>query len=110
MKAKTATKAPRPRSLKRVVWPLRLHHDHEWLLRTLGANIKAMRLKVGVSMGVMAKLSGVSKGNCSKIERGSNITALGLYRLCWSLGVHPREVLPEYRPNDQAQRPHDELL
>ena len=50
-------------------------------------------------MGTMAKLSGVSKGNCSKIERGGNVTALGLYKLCWSIGIHPRDVLPEYRPN-----------
>lgn len=56
-----------------------------------------------ISMGTMAKLSGVSKGNCSKIERGGNITALGLYKLCWSIGIHPRDVLPEYRPNEKGQ-------
>jgi DNA-binding Xre family transcriptional regulator len=87
-------------SLKRVVRPK--HRDHKMMLRSLGANITAARLKSGISMGTMAKLSGVSKGNCSKIERGGNITALSLYKLCWSIGIHPRDVLPEYRPNDQA--------
>lgn len=82
-----------------------LHRDHKLMLRALGANIKAARLKTGISMGTLSKLSGVSKGNCSKIERGGNVTALGLYKLCWSIGVHPRDVLPEYRPNDQAHAP-----
>lgn len=82
-----------------------LHRDHKLMLRSLGANIKAARLKTGISMGTMAKLSGVSKGNCSKIERGGNITALGLYKLCWSIGVHPRDVLPEYRPNADVSDP-----
>lgn len=84
-------------SQQRLVRPL--HRDHKLMLRSLGANIKAARLKTGISMGTMAKLSGVSKGNCSKIERGGNITAIGLYKLCWTIGIHPRDVLPEYRPN-----------
>ena len=87
-------------SLKRMVGPL--HRDHKIMLRNLGENLKAARLKTGISMGTMAKLSGVSKGNCSKIERGANITTLNLYRLCWSIGVHPREVMPEYRPNSPS--------
>lgn len=53
-------------------------------------------------MGTMAKLSGVSKGNCSKIERGANITTGALYKLCWSIGVHPRDVMPEYQPNEEV--------
>ena len=79
--------------------------DYKQMLRALGKNIKAARLKTGISIGAMAKLSGVSKGNCSKIEHGGNVTALCLYRLCWSLGAHPRDVLPEYRPNDRTERP-----
>lgn len=91
-----------PGSLKRMVRPL--HRDHKLMLRSLGANLKAARLKTGISMGTLAKLSNVSKGNCSKIERGANITALNLYKLCWSIGIHPRDVLPEYRPNKERQR------
>lgn len=90
-------------SLQRMVRPL--HRDHKLMLRSLGANLKATRLKAGISMGTMAKLSGVSKGNCSKIERGGNITTLSLYKLCWSIGIHPRDVLPEYRPNAAHERP-----
>lgn len=91
------TETQSSRSLQRMVRPL--HRDHKLMLRALGANITAARLKAGISMGCMAKLSGVSKGNCSKIERGGNITALSLYKLCWAIGVHPRDVLPAYRPN-----------
>ncbi len=91
------TKTQPTGSLRRMVRPL--HRDHKRVLRALGANIKAARLKTGISMGTMTKLSGVSKGNCSKIERGANITTAALYKLCWSIGVHPREVMPDYRPN-----------
>lgn len=79
--------------------PRPLHRDHKRVLRALGSNIKAARTEAGISMGTMAKLSGVSKGNCSKIERGANITTLALYKLCWVLGVHPREVLPDFLPS-----------
>ena len=89
-------------SLHRRVRPL--HRDHKLMLRALGANIKAARLKTGITLPTLSKLSGVSKGNCSKVEHGGNVSALTLYKLCWSLGMHPREVLPEYRPNDPAHR------
>ncbi len=87
-------------SLERVVRPL--HRDHKQMLRAIGVNIQAARMKTGISLGTMAKLSGVSKGNCSKIEHGGNVTALSLYKLCWAIGVHPCEVLPAYRPNNDS--------
>lgn len=85
------------RSVRRRVRPL--HRDHTWMLRRLAKNLKDTRIGLGISMGAMAKLSGVNKGHCSRIERGANISVVNLYKLCWSLGVHPRDVLPEYRPN-----------
>ena len=90
---------PRRNETRRVVRPL--HRDHKLMLRALGANIKAARLKTGITLPTLSKLSGVSKGNCSKVEHGGNVSALTLYKLCWSLGMHPREVLPEYRPNGE---------
>ena len=79
------------------------------MLRTLGANIEAARLKTGISLGTLSKLSGVSKGNLSKIEHGGNVTTLCLYRLCWSLGIHPSAVLPAYNPTSVAAMPNDDI-
>jgi transcriptional regulator with XRE-family HTH domain len=72
--------------------------DNQAMLQALGTNIKAARIAAGISLSTLAKLSGISKGNCSKVEHGMNVTVVSLYRICWALGVHPREVLPEYRP------------
>lgn len=100
MKSELGTEERGGSSVQRMVRPL--HRDHKQMLRALGVNIQAARLKTGISLGTMAKLSGVSKGNCSKIEHGGNVTALCLYKLCWAIGVHPREVLPAYRPNEPS--------
>ena len=75
------------------------------MLRRLGENLKQARLKAEISLRTLAKLSGLSAGNCSRVEHGLNLTAVSLYRLCWSLGVHPKDVLPEYRPNDGKHLP-----
>jgi transcriptional regulator with XRE-family HTH domain len=75
-----------------------MHNDHKQMLKALGANIRAARLKVGLTLPTLSKLSGVSRGNVSKAENGGNITALTLYRLCWSIGIHPTAVLPPFRP------------
>ena len=81
-----------------------MHRDHQKMLKGLGANLRAARHKIGITLPTLCKLSGVSKGGISKIENGSgNLTAVTLYRLCWSLGIHPRDVLPDYRQNAQAE-------
>lgn len=79
--------------------------EHKKILHDLGVNIRDARIKTGISLLTMANLSGVSKGNCSKIEHGGNVTTLCLYKLCWAIGVHPREVLPEYRTPKNSGRP-----
>jgi transcriptional regulator with XRE-family HTH domain len=93
-----------------------MHKDHKQMLKSLGANIRAARLKAGLTMPALSKLSGVNHCNISKIEVGGNITAITLYRLCWSIGIHPADVLPDYNskspfepkraaawPNEKAQ-------
>ena len=67
------------------------------MLQALGTNIKAARIAAGISLTTLAKLSGISKGNCSKVERGWNVTVVSLYRICWALGVHPMAVLPAHK-------------
>ena len=74
-----------------------MHVDHKTMLTMLGLNIRTARETAKLSMGTLAKLSGVSKGNLSKIENGANPTMLSFYRICWSLGVHPKELLPPFR-------------
>lgn len=75
-----------------------MHRDHQKMLKGLGANLRSARNKIGITLPTLCKLSGVSKGNVSKIEHGiGNLTAVTLYRLCWSLGIHPRDVLPDCR-------------
>lgn len=74
-----------------------MHKDHKRMLRALGANIRTSRRKSGLTLPTLSRLSGISKGNVSKAEHGANITALTLYRLCWSIGIHPSDVLPDYK-------------
>ena len=100
MKMKNHTQ-PSDVSGKRKVRPL--HRDHKMTLRWIGESLKAARLKTGASMGTMSKLSGVSKGRYSNIENGANLTVLTLYKMCWSIGIHPRDVLPGYRSNEKAR-------
>jgi transcriptional regulator with XRE-family HTH domain len=71
-----------------------MQNDHKKVLKSLGANIRAARLRAGLTLPMLSKLSGVSRGKVSKTENGGNLTALTLYRLCWSIGIHPAEVLP----------------
>ena len=73
----------------------------------LGSRLRETREGQCLTLPTLAKLCGVSKGNLSKIEHGGNVTVATLYRVCWSLGVHPSEVLPADWPNTQGQpTPH----
>lgn len=74
-----------------------MHKDHARTLKQIGMNIRSNRKHAGISIKTLAKLSGVSRSNCEKIEQGNNATILTIYRLCWSIGIHPREVLPDFR-------------
>jgi len=76
-----------------------MHNDHKQMLKELGENIRAARTRIGLTLPTLSKLSGVSRGNVSKAENGGNITAVTLYRLCWSIGIHPADVLPDFNTN-----------
>ncbi len=79
--------------------PAALHPDEQAVCAALGAHLREAREGQRLTLSTLAKLSGVSKGNLSKIEHGGNVTVLTLYRVCFSLGVHPIELLPPFRPN-----------
>jgi transcriptional regulator with XRE-family HTH domain len=65
------------------------------ILPTLGGMIKKERAKQHLSMDVLAKMSGVSKGMLSQIEQGkTNPTVAVLYKIAHGLHVEPSHLLP----------------
>lgn len=73
-----------------------MHSEHKATLSALGANIRAARERAGLTLPTLAKLTGLSKGNLSKIEHGANVTAVTLYRIGWAIGLHPWHMLPPF--------------
>ena len=70
--------------------------DELQTLRTMGATLRDARVAASMSLADLAEQTGVSKGNLSKIEHGSNATVTTLYRICRALDLHPRYVLPDF--------------
>ena len=73
-----------------------MNKQHTQTLKYLGRNFMDRRLGAGLTMEMLAKLSGVSKGQISKIEKGGNPTALTLYKLSGALGIHPIGLMPAF--------------
>lgn len=63
------------------------------VIKSIGLCLMARRVVCGISMCQLAKKSGVTKGQISKIERGQNVTVKTLILLCDSLSVEPGELL-----------------
>jgi transcriptional regulator with XRE-family HTH domain len=70
-------------------------HEKE-TLREVGSTIREARRHSGMSLRDLAEVTGLSKGNLSKIENGGNVTIATLYRICRMLDLHPRYVLPDF--------------
>jgi transcriptional regulator with XRE-family HTH domain len=79
------------------------HPDQVLTLKQLGANIRKARQAANLTIGQLASLSNVAKGNISKVERGSNPSVLTLYRLAWSLGLSVVDLLPGYMREDPRE-------
>jgi len=69
-------------------------------LATLGAAIRALRTRVGLSQEELAQLVGLSQGEISRMERdrAQMIRPQVLMRLASVLGVSPSTLLPEATP------------
>lgn len=64
-------------------------------VKVVGAQIKAVRLKRGLTLPLLAINAGISKGNLSKIEaHGSNLSVDTLFRLADALKINPCLLLP----------------
>ena len=70
-------------------------HQKE-MLAELGRNLKRKRLALGLTLDTLADLSGVRKSVIYRIETGGNPTTTTLFAVCYSLGIHPSEILPTY--------------
>lgn len=63
-------------------------------LKKLGANIKKLREKEGLSFREFANICGIDHSKISKIEKGQkNISFLTILRFAEALGVHPMQLL-----------------
>ena len=67
--------------------------DKETLVRTIGANVKFYRTRMGMTQEVLAEKAGISTSFCANIERGNKaISILVLYELADALGVTPNHL------------------
>jgi len=64
-------------------------------IKTVSAQIKAVRLKRGMTLPELAEKAGIAKGNLSKIEsHGSNLSLDTLFKLADALKINPCLLLP----------------
>jgi DNA-binding Xre family transcriptional regulator len=69
-------------------------------MATLGATVRSLRSRAGLSQGDLAELVGMSQGQISRLERGrwERIRPEFLVQLATVLGVSPAALLPETAP------------
>lgn len=66
--------------------------------KLLGAQLRARRMECGISLSELARASGISKGECSKVENGKANVTLGTLKamgaaLALQLRVEIQEVV-----------------
>ncbi|MEU6145624.1 XRE family transcriptional regulator [Streptomyces sp. NPDC047081] len=77
-------------------------HDEAGLNRLVGATVRTLRDKAGLSTRALALRAGVSQPFLSQIERGVSAPSMStIYRLAEALGVVPGDLLPR-PPLDQV--------
>lgn len=70
-------------------------HDEATINRLVGAMVKALRDKAGLTTRALAMRAGVSQPFLSQIERGVSAPSMStIYRLAEALGVVPGDLLP----------------
>ena len=68
-------------------------------LEQVGANVRAARLRKGISQEVLADLAGLHRTYVGSVERGErNISVRNLCRLAGALACEPAELLRSVRP------------
>ena len=72
---------------------------------TLGAKIRAMRNRKGLSQDGLALQCGLDRSYMGRIERGEvNITVDKLYQISELLGCEPADLLPRLNEVDRSAR------
>jgi transcriptional regulator with XRE-family HTH domain len=67
----------------------------ETALKLVGARMRELRLKKGMTIEYMANTTGMDYSQLSRMESGKvNFTISYLFRVAVSLGVTPKELLP----------------
>jgi transcriptional regulator with XRE-family HTH domain len=67
-------------------------------LKVIGARIRCARIKSGMTLQELQELSGLAKGNLSKIEHGGNPTVHSLILICAAIGIEPAKLFEQRRP------------
>lgn len=63
-------------------------------LKEFGKNLRALRLKKGITQEILAEDAGIGKNQVGLIERGEiNVTISTIKKLAKQLEVHPKELL-----------------
>ena len=66
---------------------------------TVGARVRRIRMRQGMSIRQIAAMAGVGKNTVSRIEDGNPTTLATLERVCAALGVQVAEIASEDQPS-----------
>ncbi|EHR40471.1 helix-turn-helix domain-containing protein [Alishewanella jeotgali] len=71
------------------------------LAKQLGENIRKRRVEIGLSQDNLALNANIDRSYIGRIERGEvNITVEMLCKIASFIKINPRELLPEYLPEN----------
>ncbi|TPG31318.1 helix-turn-helix domain-containing protein [Flavobacterium pectinovorum] len=70
-----------------------VRYKNEIVLKTLGKRLKAERLKAELEIEDLAALTGFSYNTIYNIENGFETYLSYFIEVCFSLGVHPKEIM-----------------
>lgn len=62
-------------------------------LEAVGKNIKAYRIKKGLTLEQLGEDIGTNKSNMLRIEQGKNVTILTIWKIAGFLDAHPYQLM-----------------
>lgn len=94
-----------------------IYQTKEEMLKTLGSNIRALRLSYNISQQAAAERSGISLKAVRNIEDGKNASTLSLLALChtlnavdWILTVAPPHIDPAAFERRDPMKPRQRAM
>jgi len=105
--------AAKQRSLGRTNRIARYYMDHRSIAKTVGQNLRRIRIAERLTQKRMGDLLGVSGQQVQKYESGeSQLSVSRLIQFCWSVGVSPDHavagLMPRHPFEDFSSHSHDE--